>query len=413
MSALIIIGTQWGDEGKGKIVDFLSQKMDVVARCQGGANAGHTVIVGDKKTVFHLIPSGILNQKTCFLGNGMVIDPEELLNEAKGLEKEGINVRKFLFVSDRAHLILENHKKEDRKKHSKKIGTTGRGIGPCYTQKIARKGLRVCDLLEDKKVVESYLKENFSSKERLIASRLLKKFKSFFSKNIVDVSLKLAQAHKTNKKIIFEGAQGTLLDIDHGTYPFVTSSNSTAGGACTGTGFGPAQINQVWGIAKAYTTRVGEGPFPTELNNKIGKRLREVGREYGATTGRPRRCGWLDLIILRYACRVNGLTHLVVTKLDVLDSLKKIKVCTGYKYKGKTLKEFPASIPTLENCQPVYKTFDGWEVDISKIKKFKKLPAKAKKYLQFIQKDLGVPIKIISVGPKRDQTISPPGGKTS
>ena len=405
MSTSIIIGTQWGDEGKGKIVDYQSQKADVVARYQGGPNAGHTVIVGHKKTVFHLIPSGILNNKICILGNGMVIDPEELLEEVKNLKKQEISIKKHLFISNKAHLILLHHRKEDSKGHGKKIGTTGRGIGPCYTQKISRKGLRVSDLIENKKWLDEYLKINLNSKERSKAKKTLNKFVKVFGKNITDTSLLLHKYYRAKKKIIFEGAQGTLLDIDHGTYPFVTSSNSTAGGACTGTGFGPAQINQVWGIAKAYTTRVGEGPFPTELNTKIGEKLRKVGGEYGATTGRPRRCGWLDLVILRYACRVNGLTYLVITKLDVLDGLKQIKVCIGYKYKGKILKQFPTSISILENCKPVYKTFDGWEADISKIKKFEKLPVKAKKYLRFIQKDLEVPIKIISVGPKRAQTI--------
>lgn len=405
MSTTIIIGTQWGDEGKGKIVDFLSQKADVVARYQGGPNAGHTVVVNNKKTVFHLIPSGILNNKICILGNGMVIDPEELIKEVKMLQNNGLKLNKNLLISDRAHLILSNHRKGDQDAHSKKIGTTGRGIGQCYTQKIARKGLRISDLLYSKKAVKQYIKINFKGKERVDVQRLLNKFIRLFGKNITDTSLKLAEFYKKKKKIIFEGAQGTLLDIDHGTYPYVTSSNSTAGGACTGVGFGPSQISEVWGIAKAYTTRVGEGPFPSELKNKTGEKLREVGGEYGATTGRPRRCGWLDLVILRYACRINGLTHLVVTKLDVLDGFKKIKVCVGYKYKGKILKEFPVGIPVLENCRPVYKTFDGWEADISKIRKLAQLPAKAKKYLWFVENDLGVPIKIVSVGPKRDQTI--------
>ena len=405
MSIAIIVGTQWGDEGKGKIVDFLSQKADVVVRYQGGPNAGHTVVIKNKKVVFHLIPSGLLNNKICILGNGMVVDPESLMEECKTLKKQGYKISKNLLISDRAHLILMHHRREDSKGHGRKIGTTGRGIGPCYTQKISRKGLRMSDLLYSKKTVDEYLKTNFKGNERLKTKKLLNKFKRLFGKNIADTSLKIDELHKNGKKIIFEGAQGTLLDIDHGTYPFVTSSNSTAGGALTGSGFGPANIKQVWGVAKAYTTRVGEGPFSTELNSKIGEKLRKIGNEYGATTGRPRRCGWLDIVILRYACRVNGLTHLVISKLDVLDKFKKIKVCTSYKYKGKIIKNFPSSVEMLDKCRPVYKTLNGWQKDISECKKYADLPKEAKEYLRFIEKQLKTPIKIISVGQNRNQTI--------
>jgi len=405
MSIAIIVGTQWGDEGKGKIVDFLSQKADVVVRYQGGPNAGHTVVIKNKKVVFHLIPSGLLNNKICILGNGMVVDPESLMEECKTLKKQGYKISKNLLISDRAHLILMHHRREDSKGHGRKIGTTGRGIGPCYTQKISRKGLRMSDLLYSKKTVDEYLKTNFKGRQRLKTKKLLNKFKRLFGKNIADTSLKIDELHKNGKKIIFEGAQGTLLDIDHGTYPFVTSSNSTAGGALTGSGFGPANIKQVWGVAKAYTTRVGEGPFSTELNSKIGEKLRKIGNEYGATTGRPRRCGWLDIVILRYACRVNGLTHLVISKLDVLDKFKKIKVCTSYKYKGKIIKNFPSSVEMLDKCRPVYKTLNGWQKDISECKKYADLPKEAKEYLRFIEKQLNTPIKIVSVGQNRNQTI--------
>ena len=405
MSIAIIVGTQWGDEGKGKIVDFLSQKADVVVRYQGGPNAGHTVVIKNKKVVFHLIPSGLLNNKICILGNGMVVDPESLMEECKTLKKQGYKISKNLLISDRAHLILMHHRREDSKGHGRKIGTTGRGIGPCYTQKISRKGLRMSDLLYSKKTVDEYLKTNFKGSERLKTKKQLNKFKRLFGKNIADTSLRIAELHKNKKKIIFEGAQGTLLDIDHGTYPFVTSSNSTAGGALTGSGFGPANIKQIWGVAKAYTTRVGEGPFSTELNNKIGEKLREIGNEYGATTGRPRRCGWLDMVILRYACRVNGLTYLVISKLDVLDKFKKIKVCTSYKYKGKIIKNFPSSVEMLDKCRPVYKTLNGWQKDISECKKYADLPKEAKEYLRFIEKQLNTPIKIVSVGQNRNQTI--------
>lgn len=405
MSAIVIVGTQWGDEGKGKIVDFLSRKADVVVRYQGGGNAGHTVIVDGEKTIFHLIPSGILREKTCFLGNGMVINAEDLIKEVDFWVQKRLKIKQNLFISDRAHLILPHHLKKDRKKYKKKIGTTGRGIGPCYSQKASREGIRMADLLFDWQKVKSILRKNYSDKESLKLEILLKKFIKIFGKNIIDVSAKLHFYQKKGKKIIFEGAQGTLLDIDHGTYPFVTSSNATAGGACTGTGFGPLNIKKVIGVAKAYTTRVGEGPFPTEQNSKIGEKLREKGSEYGATTGRPRRCGWLDLVILKFASRVNSLTSLVITKLDVLSCFKQIKVCLAYSYKGKVLEDFPSSVKFLQKCRPIYQNLPGWQKDLGKIKDYRKLPKEAKNYLQFIQKKLNIPIKIISVGPDRKQTI--------
>jgi len=405
MSAIIIVGAQWGDEGKGKIVDYLAKKAEVVVRYQGGGNAGHTVVVNGKKTVFHLIPSGILNQKICVLGNGMVINPQALIKEIKALEEAGTRVRKYLFISDRAHLILPHHIVEDSSGLGKKLGTTGQGIGPCYRQKIAREGIRVADLVFEWPKIKSYLKSKYSPREYRQITADLKKFLKILKKNIIDVSLKLANFDQKRRKIIFEGAQGTLLDIDHGTYPFVTSSSATAGGALTGSGFGPTQIKEVIGVAKAYTTRVGEGPFPTELKNSLGLKLREKGGEYGATTGRPRRCGWLDMVILRYACRVNGLTSLAITKLDILDDFPQIKVCDAYAYQGKILTDFPASSQVLERCRPLYKKFTGWKKDISQIRKERLLPGPTKSYLNFIEKSLKIPIKIISVGQDRKQTI--------
>lgn len=387
MSVTIIVGSQWGDEGKGKIVDFLAKNVAAVVRYQGGGNAGHTVIVGSRKTVFHLIPSGILQKKICVLGNGMVINPEGLLKEVEEIEKLDIDVKKYLFISDRAHVIFPKHQQLDIHENVNRIGSTGQGIGPAYTDKFARVGVRMIDLLGKKS-------------NSPIINKFIKKFKN----NIIDTSVLLNQLLDQKKEIILEGAQGTLLDIDHGTYPFVTSSNSTSGGALTGSGIGPLKVKHIFGIAKAYTTRVGQGPFPTELLDKTGKFLRKNGQEFGATTGRPRRCGWLDLVILRFAVRINSLNGWIVTKLDVLSGLPKIKVCVAYKYQGKKLTDFPANLRILEKCQPIYQEFSGWK-DLGKVTTFAKLPQTAQKYLRFLEKETQTPIKYLSFGRDRHQII--------
>jgi len=381
MSVNVIVGTQWGDEGKGKITDLLAKKVDLVVRYQGGNNAGHTVVINKKTFKLHLIPSGIFYPHIiCVIGNGVVIDPEVFLQEVATLKDNGINVSpKNLKISKTAHVILSKHKERDcnneEAKDSLKIGTTKRGIGPSYEDKINRSGLRA----------EQYAKE--------------------LEPYLVDSVLYLDKAIKDNKNILLEGAQGTMLDIDHGTYPFVTSSNPTAGGSCTGSGIGPTKIDKVIGIAKAYCTRVGEGPFPTELNDSIGIYLREKGAEYGTTTGRNRRCGWFDIPVLKHAVRVNGLTELVITKLDVLDDLDEIQICTGYNYKGNILKDYPSDINVLIECIPVLKSFPGWNSDITEISSYSDLPKETQNYLNFIEQETGVPIRIVSVGADRTQTV--------
>lgn len=383
MAVTIIVGSQWGDEGKGKIVDFLAKNVTAVVRYQGGGNAGHTVIVNGRKTVFHLIPSGILHKKICILGNGMVINPEWLLKEVEQVEKLGIDVKKYLFISDRAHVIFPRHRQLDKHENVNRIGSTGQGIGPTYTDKFARIGTRMIDLLEKKST-----------------SKFISKFRS----NIIDTSALLDKINRQKKDIILEGAQGTLLDIDHGTYPFVTSSNSTSGGALTGSGIGPMKVCNVFGIAKAYTTRVGNGPFPTELINKTGDFLRTQGKEFGATTGRPRRCGWLDLVILRYSVRINSLSGWIVTKLDVLDNIPKLKVCLYYQYKNQKIYDFPSSLKVLKDCKPVYREFAGWK-ELGKVKSFASLPTNAQKYLRFLEKETETSIKYLSFGQERNQII--------
>lgn len=419
MSAVVLVGAQWGDEGKGKITDFLAERADCVVRYQGGSNAGHTVEVGKEKFMLHLIPSGILYPDTlCIIGNGVVVDMEKLLEEIDGLEKRGIDTSN-LRVSYRAPLVMPYHKKLDEleDKHSR-IGTTRRGIGPAYGDKIKRVGFRLIDLIED----SPFFRERFKAQvaynnavmEKVYGERgfdadiLLKELKGQaerLQKYAADTSLLVYQAVKEGKKVLFEGAQGTLLDIDHGTYPYVTSSNPTAGGACTGAGIGPTFINRVIGIAKAYTTRVGEGPFPTELNDELGELLRQKGYEFGTTTGRPRRCGWLDAVILRYAARINGLTDLAVTKLDVMSDFDTLKICTGYKYKGQILQEFPGSLEALQNCEPLYTELPGWKADVSGITSFKDLPKEAQAYIEKIEELTGLKASLIAVGPRRDQTI--------
>lgn len=420
MSVSIIVGSQWGDEGKGKIVDLLSENFQIVARYQGGANAGHTVEIGDKKFILHLIPSGILREDvTCVIGNGVVIDPQALLEEIKMLEELGIKINDRLLISHKAHLIMPYHKIIDSLNESgaSKIGTTGRGIGPCYIDKYARTGIRIVDLL-DRNILSEKIKCNISEKNNLLKKiynqdelnvdeivETYLKFDDQIDKYITDTTTFLNNSIKEGKSILLEGAQGALLDIDHGTYPYVTSSNPTSGGACTGTGIPPTKIDDVIGIVKAYTTRVGLGPFPTELNDETGEKLRKIGFEYGATTGRPRRCGWYDAFLVNYSSMVNGITKAAITKLDVLSNFEKINVCVGYEINGKKLKYFPSSIYELENSKPIYETLDGWNEDISSIKNYESLPTKAKEYLEFIAKQSGFKISIVSVGPKRDQTI--------
>jgi len=420
MSISVIVGSQWGDEGKGKIVDLLSDRFQIVARYQGGANAGHTVEIGDKKFILHLIPSGILRDDViCVIGNGVVIDPQALLEEIKMLEDLGVKIKNRLFISHNAHLIMPYHKLLDSINESgnSKIGTTGRGIGPCYIDKYARTGIRIVDLLNRKNLEEKIrcnieeknnILKKLYDKEELNIDEIIKaylKFDDEIDQYITDTTSLLNNAIKDGKSILLEGAQGALLDVDHGTYPYVTSSSPTSGGACTGTGIPPTKINSVIGIVKAYTTRVGLGPFPTELKDETGEKLRTIGYEFGATTGRPRRCGWYDAFLVNYSSMINGITKAAITKLDVLSNFEKINVCVGYEINGKKLKYFPTNVYELENAKPIYETLDGWNEDISFAKTFDELPSKAKDYLDFIADKSNFEIGIISVGPKRDQTI--------
>ena len=422
MANIIVVGAQWGDEGKGKIVDILTEDADMVVRYQGGHNAGHTVVIEDKEYILHLIPSGVLHHgKICIIGNGMVVDPEALIEEIDGLRAKGVKIDNNLFISKSAHLIMPYHraidKESERVKGAKRIGTTGRGIGPAYVDKMARIGIRVADLLQPELFSEklkanleetNYLLKVLYKAETLRFEDIYGKYMNYaaiLKDYIADTSLLINKAASEGRNMLFEGAQGTLLDVDHGTYPYVTSSNSTAGGACTGTGIGPTRINEVIGIVKAYTTRVGSGPFPTELTDKDGELMRERGKEYGATTGRPRRCGWFDAVVVRYAVRINGLTGNIITKLDVLDAFKEIKICTGYKYKGKVYDEMPAELNILEECEPVYENMEGWNEDTSGITDYNMLPEKAKKYLEKLTELTGINIDMISTGQKRSETI--------
>lgn len=420
MSVTVLVGSQWGDEGKGKIVDILSERFDIVARYQGGANAGHTVEIGNNKYILHLIPSGILREGViCVIGNGVVIDPTALLDEIALLEKNNIKVDGRLFISHNAHLIMPYHKLLDSIQESgeNKIGTTGRGIGPCYIDKYARKGIKIVDLL-NKKALEEKIRKNLEEKNNLLkkvyekdelnVEEIIHQYLEFdkkIDKYIKDVPSYLNNAITKGKSILLEGAQGALLDVDHGTYPFVTSSSPTSGGACTGTGIPPNKIDNVIGIVKAYTTRVGYGPFPTELLDADGEKLRKIGVEFGATTGRPRRCGWFDAFLVNYSVMINGIDEVAITKLDVLSDFSEIKVCTGYKLNGKLLKSFPTDFERLQIITPVYETLKGWKKDISNCRSFADLPTQTKEYLDFISKQAGMKIKIVSVGPKRDQTF--------
>jgi adenylosuccinate synthase len=418
MSAVVLVGSQWGDEGKGKITDFLAEKADCVVRYQGGSNAGHTVEVANEKFMLHLIPSGILYPKTtCVIGNGVVVDMGEVLKELQGLQERGIDTSN-LRISSRAQVVMPYHKEIDAiEDECKKIGTTKRGIGPAYEDKISRVGFRLCDLLYDPDFKERFSRELerknlFLQKiygapgfeAEAIITELMEQVQQL-EKYVADTSQLVYQAIKAGKKVLFEGAQGTLLDIDHGTYPYVTSSHPTAGGACVGAGVGPTSINRVIGVVKAYTTRVGEGPFPTELNDANGELLRERGAEFGTTTGRARRCGWLDAVILRYAARINGLTDLAITKLDVLDSFATIKICVAYRYKGELIYEFPDNLEVLGNCVPEYIEMPGWQQDISRIERYEDLPAATQDYIAKIEELSGVKQSLVAVGPKRSQTI--------
>lgn len=419
MANIVVVGAQWGDEGKGKIIDILARHADYVVRYQGGNNAGHTVVIDSDEFILHLIPSGILHKnKICVIGNGVVVDPEALIEEIDMLRSKGIHVDDNLKVSDQVHLIFPYHKAFDKlSEFKKKIGTTGRGIGPCYTDKIGRCGIRLADLLDDD-VFKKKLRENLDNKNELLKKlynhagfsfgEIYKKYSEYrkaISKYACNSTKILNDAVKRKKSILFEGAQGTLLDIDHGTYPYVTSSNATAGGACTGTGLGPSKIDKVIGVVKAYTTRVGEGPLPTEFPSKLMDEIRKKGKEYGATTGRPRRCGWFDSVIVRHSALVNSLDSIAVTKLDVLDELKTIKIATAYKYKGKVFKDFPSDIEMLWKVEPIYEEHPGWMEDTTRAHRFSDLPINAKRYLKRLQKLIDVKIELVSVGSKREQAF--------
>ena len=424
MANVVVIGAQWGDEGKGKVVDIYTEYADNVVRYQGGNNAGHTLVVGDEKVVLHLIPSGILHEgKRCIIGNGVVLDPEVFIREITNLKAKGrIKDDSVLCLSEGLHIIMPYHKRVDLARESKsgdkKIGTTGRGIGPAYEDKIGRRGIRLCDLL-DKGIFEIKLREALDEKNFLLEKFLGDKpftFDEIFTeycgyadilrKYVADTSLMLHKEIKAGRNILFEGAQGALLDVDHGTYPFVTSSSTCAGGACTGTGVSPRDIHEIIGISKAYVTRVGSGPFPTELLDETGERMRQAGNEFGSTTGRPRRCGWFDAVVLRYAVRVNGLTGVAITKLDVLDEFDTIKICTGYLYNGKPIDEIPATLDVFAACVPVYEEMPGWKTNISQITSFDALPENAKKYVNRLEELTGCEIVMVSVGPRRTETIS-------
>lgn len=422
MSNVVIVGAQWGDEGKGKIVDLITERFNIVARYQGGHNAGHTVSIQDQKYVLHLIPAGILRpDKVCVIGNGVVVDPCALDEEIEMLRGFGISVEGRLFLSNRAHLIMPYHRAleiaDENRRGEQRIGTTSRGIGPCYEDKMARRGIRVGDLfcpelfrnkLQANLELKNCILDRIYQAERLDVGEIFESYLSLAPKIlplVTDTAEYLGEAIRNGKSILFEGAQGTLLDVDHGTYPFVTSSNATAGGACTGTGVGPGHIHGVIGIAKAYTTRVGGGPFPTELTDRIGQHIRETGNEFGASTGRPRRCGWFDAVVVRYASLINHIDTLVITKLDVLDELDEIRICVGYQYRGRRMTFFPTDLTLLEEVEPLYESHPGWMTDTTPLQEYHHLPPKAKSYLNRISELTGTDISIISTGPNRAETI--------
>jgi adenylosuccinate synthase len=419
---IVVFGAQWGDEGKGKLIDILSRDVDITVRYQGGNNAGHTVIVGNEEYIFHLIPSAILHRnKVCVIGNGVVIDPKSLLTEIDDLKKRGIKIAPAQFkIAANAHVVMPYHRVLDglrEEKRKNKIGTTGRGIGPCYADKVTRCGVRMIDLLNPR-VFKAKLEDNLSEKNEIFMKAFGAKeykFNEIFNEYmaygrrlapfVCDTALYLNAQIEKKKTILFEGAQGTFLDIDFGTYPFVTSSNSCASGVSSGCGVPPAKVNKVVAAVKAYTTRVGEGPFPTEFSSELDDEIRKKGKEFGATTGRARRCGWFDSVLVRYAIIINGANELAIMKLDVLDDLKEIKICTGYKYKGKSYKDYPHDYDVINNAEPVYETLPGWQSSTRGIRKFAKLPANAKKYINRLEEILKVRIKYISIGSKRDEII--------
>ena len=422
MGNLVVVGTQWGDEGKGKIVDILARDADVVVRYQGGSNAGHTVINERGTFIFHLIPSGILYPGTlCVIGNGVVVDPAALIEEMDHLQSQGVRFGKNFAISERAHLILPYHKAIDKaseqSKGARRIGTTGRGIGPCYADKMARIGIRVGDLLnpqtfrkklEENLVEINWFLEQLYKVDRFEVDKVFQQYMGFAERlrsYILDGGTLLNKVIDTGKTVLFEGAQGTHLDVDLGTYPYVTSSSATAGGAVVGTGVGPTKIDAVMGVAKAYTTRVGSGPFPTELTDDVGEGLQERGKEFGSTTGRARRCGWFDGVVARYATMVNGITSLAVTKLDVLDGCKELMLCTGYRYNSRIYRDMPADLHALTQCEPVYRAFKGWTVPTTGVTDYKRLPSEAKRYLRAIEDLAECPIDMISTGSRRDETI--------
>lgn len=421
MSSVVVVGTQWGDEGKGKITDFLSKQAEVVARYQGGDNAGHTIVFNDTKYKLHLIPSGIFySDKTCVIGNGMVVNPKSLVTELAYLHERGVSTDN-LRISNRAHVILPYHqlqdKLEEEAKGDAKVGTTLKGIGPCYMDKAARIGIRIADLL-DKEVFAEKLKTVLTIKNRMFVKMyevdaiefddIFEEYYAYgqqFAKYVCDTSVVLNDALDKEQKVLFEGAQGVLLDIDHGTYPFVTSSNAASGGVSSGAGIGPSKIHHVVGVCKAYTSRVGDGPFPTELDDEIGHTIREVGKEYGTTTGRPRRVGWFDSVVVRHSRRVSGITDLCLNSIDVLTGLDTLKICTAYEFEGKLLDEYPPNFRVLEQCKPVFEELPGWTEDITGVRKFEDLPVNAQNYVKRIEALTGIELLTFSVGPAREQTV--------
>jgi adenylosuccinate synthase len=420
MANIVIVGAQWGDEGKGKIVDLLTRYADIVVRFQGGNNAGHTIVLKGEKFVFHLIPSGILYEnKQCVIGSGVVVDPAVLIEEVNELKTRGyLKDDSQLMVSEEAHLILPYHRRIDiARDRVFKIGTTGRGIGPAYEDKVARYGIRVVDLM-DEEVFRKKLKANLLQKNAYLSEVLKEegfelseifdeflRFKKQLEKYVRNTSLILYDEIQKGKHILFEGAQGALLDLDHGTYPYVTASNTVAGNACAGSGIGPTMIDSVIGVAKAYTTRVGEGPFPTELKDQVGERIREKGGEYGATTGRPRRCGWFDAVVVNHAIRINGIQEVAITKLDVLNDFDKVKICVGYRVNGKILHHVPSNLKILESSEPIYEELDGWRKEVKGTKKISELPVQAQRYLKRIEELTHAKIAMVSVGSERNETI--------
>ncbi len=421
MAVKVVIGTQWGDEGKGKYIDMLARHSDLVVRFSGGNNAGHTIVADGVKYALHLIPSGILHKgKTCIIANGVVVDPAVLIEEINDLQKKGIDTSGLL-ISDRAHLIMPYHRELDKLQEefrgSNNIGTTRRGIGPAYSDKTDRCGIRMCDFIDADEFAKK-VRENLEVKNLIIekvyggkgfnADDIIKEYAEYakiLKSQVKDVNVIISDAIANNKEILLEGAQATFLDLDFGTYPYVTSSNPVAGGVCTGAGIGPIHVNEVFGVLKAYTSRVGAGPFPTEQANETGDTIRELGWEYGTTTGRPRRCGWLDTVMIRYAAGINGLTGLAINHVDTIGKLNNIKLCTAYKKDGEIITHFPASLKELAKCEPIYEEFESWAEDISGVRKFEDLPENAKKYLKRIEELVGVKVKLIGVGKGREETI--------